>query len=113
MPFADQKKIRFCVENVILYGKNIENYSRILIIRFLVVDIPPLQRNIHLRKHGEDGLPNNKVFKKTLEACFSPPGLMKALPAYLELCIGSALDGRKKQHRAPSNTEAKNVVTWS
>ena len=87
MPFSDQKKIRFCVENVILYGKNIiENYSWILIIRLLVVDTPPLQRNIHLRKHGEDGLPNNKVFKKTLEARFSPPGLMKALLAYLELC---------------------------
>lgn len=68
-------------------AKNIiENYSWILIIRLLVVDTPPLQRNIHLRKHGEDGLLNNKIFKKTLEACFSPPGLMKALPAYLELC---------------------------
>lgn len=101
------------MENIILYGKNIENYSRILIIRFLVVDISPLQRNIHLRKHEEDGLPNNKVFKKTLEACFSPPGLMKALLASLELCIGSAFDGRKKQLRAPPNTEVKNIVTWS
>lgn len=41
---------------------------------------------------------NNKDFKKTQEACFSSLSLMKALPAYLELCTGSSLDDRKKQH---------------